>query len=128
MLAMVATVDEILQIVRANPFIDGIGYFVEATTIEPVPKNVVEELTGRMQQDFCAHAQATLESGNVLGFDFHEHIFTQGEDAEHYLQAVEALLRRVERDFGLDHLCIEFQFDLKRARKARHEVDELLKP
>jgi len=125
---MVATVDEILQIVRSNPFIDGIGYFIEVTTIEPVPGKTAEDLSERMQEEFCMHAQVTIEGDNVLGFDFHEHIFTQGEDADRIMTSLEGLLKHVEREFGLDHLCIEFQFDLKRARRARLEVDDLLKP
>ena len=35
---MVATVEDILDIIRSNPFIDGVGYFVEITTSEPVPQ------------------------------------------------------------------------------------------
>jgi hypothetical protein len=34
----------------------------------------------------------------------------------------------VESKWGIDHLCIEFQFDLARARDAQKELDELLKP
>jgi hypothetical protein len=125
---MVATVDEILQVVRSNPFIDGIGYFVEVTTVQPVPLDRLDEITVRMQEDFCLHAQASQEGEHVIGLDFHEHIGAHGEDAEYYLGAVEALLKSIEREFGVDHLCIEFQFDLSRARKARSEVDELLQP
>lgn len=125
---MVATVDEILQIVRSNPFIDGIGYFIEVTTMKPVPEEAVEALTDRLQDAFCAHAQVTSEGDDVLGFDFHEHIFTRGEEAEHDMRALERILKTVEMDFGIDHLCIEFQFDLQRARSARREIDELLKP
>lgn len=125
---MVATVDEILAIVRSNPFIDGLGYFIEATCIEPVPERTVDELTERMRDDFCMHAQVTLEGDNVLGFDFHEHLFAKGDDSERMLQAVGGLLRFVEAEYGLDHLCVEFQFDLKSARRARVEVDDLLQP
>ena len=64
----------------------------------------------------------------MLGLDFHEHIFTQGEGAEEDLQALGLVLHHVERQYGIDHLCIELQFDLSRAREARKEIDELLKP
>lgn len=127
-IAMVGTIDELFQVIRANPFIDGVGYFVEVTTREPVPERAIEALTMRMQDDFCAHSQASLEGTNVLGLDFHEHILTQGEDSEHFITALEVLLRHVEREYGVDHLCIEFQFDFTRARQARHELDELLRP
>lgn len=125
---MVATVDELFQIVRSNPFIDGIGYFVEVTTRDPVPDRRIAGLTERMQQDFCAHSQATIEGSNVLGLDFHEHILTQGEDSDHFVAALEGLLRYVEREFGIEHLCIEFQFDFSRAKLARTELDDLLRP
>ncbi len=125
---MVATVDDLFQVIRSNPFIDGIGYFVEITTREPVPDAELDRLSERMQQDFCAHSQATLEGQNVVGLDFHEHILTQGEDAAHFLSALELLLRRIERDFGIEHMCIEFQFDFSRAKMARRELDDLLRP
>lgn len=125
---MVASIDEIMQIVRSNPFIDGVGYFVEVTTVDPVPLDRLDALTERMQDEFCLHSQATQESECVIGLDFHEHIATGGEDGEYYLGAMEALLKAVEREFGIHHLCIEFQFDFSRARKARSEVDELLQP
>ncbi len=125
---MVATVDELFQTIRSNPFIDGIGYFVEITTREAVTDRDVDRMTERMQGDFCAHSQASLEGGNVLGLDFHEHILTQGEDAEHFLSALEVLMRSIERDYGIDHMCIEFQFDFTRAKNARQELDELLRP
>lgn len=125
---MVATVDELFQIIRANPFIDGVGYFIEVTTARPVHEHQAEALTEQMQGDFCPHSQATLEGDDVLGLDFHEHIMTQGEDASYDMSALENLLRRVERDFGIEHLCIEFQFDFLRASKAQAQLDELLKP
>lgn len=125
---MVATVDELFQIIRANPFIDGVGYFVEVTTSRPVSDADVDDLTERMQHDFCPHSQATAEGDNVLGLDFHEHILTQGEDASHYVSALESMMRAIERDFGVEHLCIEFQFDFLRAKAARVELDELLRP
>ncbi len=125
---MVATVDDLFQVIRSNPFIDGIGYFVEVTTNRPVLSQDVQVLTERMQSDFCPHSQASCEGENVLGLDFHEHILTQGDDAAHYLAALEAMLRSIERDYGVEHLCIEFQFDFARAKVARTELDELLKP
>lgn len=125
---MVATIDEIMQTVRSNPFIDGIGYFIEVTTTRPVPRSYLAGLTERMQQDFCMHSQASQEGDHVIGLDFHEHIYTQGEDGEYYLAAVEALLKEIERRFGVDHLCIEFQFDFSQAQRARAEVDDLLQP
>ncbi|HLF16515.1 MAG TPA: hypothetical protein VI796_03685 [Candidatus Thermoplasmatota archaeon] len=125
---MVATVDEILRIVRSNPFIDGIGYFIEITTSEPVKEEEMRELTRRMQDDFCAHAQVTLEGDDVLGLDFHEHIFTQGDGSGGDLKSLERLLKHVEKKHGIEHLCIELQFDLGRARKTQKKVDELLKP
>ncbi len=125
---MVATVDELFQTIRSNPFIDGIGYFIEITTREPVSERDLDRVTERMQGDFCAHSQASLEGRNVLGLDFHEHILTQGEDAEHFLSALEILMRGIERDYGIDHMCIEFQFDFTRAKHAQKELDELLRP
>lgn len=125
---MVATVDELFQTIRSNPFIDGIGYFIEITTRRPVPESDLDRLSERMQEDFCAHSQASLEGSNVLGLDFHEHILTQGEDSEHFVAALEVLLRHVERSYGVEHLCMEFQFDFSRAQIARREIDELLKP
>ena len=125
---MVATVDDLFEVIRSNPFIDGVGYFVEVTTSRPVPQRDADDLSERMQSDFCPHSQASLDGDNVLGLDFHEHILTQGEDASHYMSALEALLRSIEREYGIDHLCIEFQFDMTRAKKARLELDELLKP
>jgi glutaredoxin len=127
-IVMVATIDELFRVVRSNPFIDGLGYFVEVTTRRQIGEADVERLTARMQDDFCPHSQATLEGDNVLGLDFHEHILTQGDDAEHYMHSLEALLRSVERDHGVEHLCIELQFDFLRARKAATELDELLRP
>lgn len=125
---MVASIDEIMQVVRSNPYIDGIGYFVEVTTESAVPADAVGEVTERMQNDFCVHSQATQEGDFVLGLDFHEHILADGEDGEYYLGAMEALLKHIEQAYGIDHLCMEFQFDLGRARKARRQVDELLQP
>lgn len=125
---MVASIDEMFQVIQSNPFIDGIGYFVEITTQKEVPQAGLETLTEKMQQNFCDHSQATLEGENVLGLDFHEHILTQGEDAEHFLSALEILMRGIERDFGIDHMCIEFQFDFTRAKHAQKELDELLRP
>ncbi len=125
---MVATIDDILEIVRSNPFIDGVGYFIEATTTRQVPSKDLPKLTQRMQENFCDHAAATLEGEDVLGLDFHEHIFTQGEGAEEELEALSDVLHHVERTYGIDHLCIELQFDLGRARKAKTEIDSLLKP
>ena len=64
----------------------------------------------------------------MLGLDFHEHILTQGEDAEFYMTSLEMLLRSIERDHGIEHICMEFQFDFARAKTAKTELDELLKP
>jgi len=125
---MVATIGEILQIVRSNPFIDGIGYFIEVTTAKPLQPTAAKDLTRRIQDSFCAHAQASVEGDDVLGLDFHEHIFTQGDEAEDDLEALEALLKHIEAAYGIEHLCIEFQFDFGRARKAKTQLDELLKP
>lgn len=125
---MVTTVEDILGIVRSNPFIDGVGYFIEITASKKLPKTAEKEVTERMQQAFCEHAQASIEGDDVLGLDFHEHIFTQGEGAEEDLEALEGILRHVEAKWGIDHLCIEFQFDLERARSAKKELDDLLKP
>jgi microsomal dipeptidase-like Zn-dependent dipeptidase len=125
---MVATIEDILRIVKSNPFIDGVGYFIEVTASKKLPKAAEKDLTAKMQEAFCEHAQATIEGEDVLGLDFHEHIFTQGEGAEEDLEALEHILRHVESKWGIDHLCIELQFDLARARDAQKELDELLKP
>ena len=125
---MVATIEDILRIVRSNPFIDGVGYFIEVTASKKLPKTAEKDLTAKMQEAFCEHAQATIEGEDVLGLDFHEHIFTQGEGAEEDLEALEHILRHIETKWGIDHLCIELQFDLARARDAQKELDELLKP
>lgn len=125
---MVATVDELFQVIRANPFIDGVGYFVEVTTHRPVTDDDAARLTERMQHDFCPHSQATLEGDDVLGLDFHEHILTHGEDGNYLMGALETLLRGIEREYGVAHLCIEFQFDFSKAKAARRELDELLRP
>ena len=125
---MVASIDDIMRVVRSNPFIDGIGYFVEVTTADPVASAAVDEITSRMTHDFCEHSKATLEGEHVLGLDFHEHIFTSGDDGEYYLGCMEALLKTIEMEFGIAHLCIEFQFDFTGAQKARNELDELLQP
>ena len=125
---MVTTVDEILQIVRANPFIDGIGYFIEVTTVDPVPPPAVDDLTSMVQDAFCAHAQVTQEAEEIIGLDFHEHIFTRGQGSEHDMRALERVLKTIEMDFGIDHLCIEFQFDFLRAKSVKREMDELLRP
>jgi hypothetical protein len=125
---MVATVNDILDAVRNNPFIDGVGYFVEVTTSQPVPPAGVRKLEERMHKAFCDHAQVSLEGEDVLGLDFHEHIFTQGEGSEEDLDALAGILHHVEAIYGIDHLCIELQFDLSRARASQKQVDELLKP
>jgi hypothetical protein len=125
---MVASINDILEIVRANPFIDGVGYFVEVTTSEPVPKRDLNKLNDMMQESFCEHAQVSLEGDDVLGLDFHEHIFTQGDGADEDIEALSRVLHHVERTYGIDHLCIELQFDFSRARAAKKEIDELLKP
>ena len=125
---MVASIEEIMAVVRSNPFIDGIGYFVEVTTVQPVPAHAVDDLTDRMQEEFCVHSQASQEGEHVLGLDFHEHIAAHGEEGEHYLANVQELLKSIERGYGIEHLCMEFQFDLGRARQARSQVDELLQP
>lgn len=125
---MVATIEDILRIVKSNPFIDGVGYFVEVTASKKLPKTAEKDLTAKMQEAFCEHAQATIEGEDVLGLDFHEHIFTQGEGSEEDLEALEHILRHIESKWGIDHLCIELQFDLARARDAQKELDELLKP
>jgi hypothetical protein len=126
--AMVASVAELLQVVRSNPFIDGVGYFIELTTAKPLPKGAEKDLTKKIQEAFCEHAQAPLEGEDVLGLDFHEHIFTQGEGSEEDLAELERILKHVEATYGIDHICIEFQFDLHAARHAKSELDELLKP
>lgn len=125
---MVASIDDILLTVRSNPFIDGVGYFIEITTYNPVPYPVPKEITKRMQMDFCPQSQVTVEGENVLGLDFHDHIYTKGPDGEEQLLSLHKLLKYVEQQFGIDHMCMEFQFDLSSARKARVEVDELLQP
>jgi hypothetical protein len=125
---MVATVDDILETIRNNPFIDGVGYFIEITTSKKVPSAHVPKLTDRMRDSFCAHAQVTLEGDDVLGLDFHEHIFTQGDGSKEDLSALAKILRGIDQDYGIDHLCIEFQFALGRARRVQTEIDELLKP
>lgn len=125
---MVATIEDILRIVKSNPFIDGVGYFIEVTASKKLPKTAEKDITAKMQEAFCEHAQATIEGEDVLGLDFHEHIFTQGEGAEEDLEALEHILRHIEGKWGIDHLCIELQFDLARARDAQKELDELLKP
>ncbi len=125
---MVTTVEDILRIVRSNPFIDGVGYFVEITTSKPMAKGAEKELTGLIQESFCEHAQASMEGDDVVGLDFHEHIFTQGDGAEEDLEALEVILKRIEAQYGIDHLCIEFQFDMQKARRAKTHLDELLKP
>jgi hypothetical protein len=125
---VVATIEDILRIVKSNPFIDGVGYFIEVTASKKLPKTAEKDVTARMQDAFCEHAQATIEGEDVLGLDFHEHIFTQGEGAEEDLEALEQILRHIEGKWGIDHLCIELQFDLARARDAQKELDELLKP
>jgi len=125
---MVATVDEMLQIVRSNPFIDGIGYFIEVTTAEPASPAFVKELTKVMHDGFCQHAQVSIEGEDVIGLDFHEHIFTQGDDSDRDLSALEKVLKMIEAKAGIDHLCIELQFDMGRAREAKKELDQLLRP
>ncbi len=85
-------------------------------------------MTDRVRAAFCAHSQVSVEGEDVLGLDFHEHIYTQGENAEEDLAAVEKILRHIEATYGIDHLCIELQFDLARARTAKKHMDELLKP
>lgn len=125
---MVTTIGDILNIVRSNPFIDGVGYFIEITTSKKLPRGAEKDVTHRMQESFCEHANATVEGDDVLGLDFHEHIFTQGEGSEEDLEALEEILRHVEAKWGIDHLCVEFQFDMERARNAKKELDELLKP
>lgn len=125
---MVASVDDIILSVRSNPFIDGVGYFIEITTRNPIPYPVPKDLTRRMQEEFCPQSQVTVEGENVLGLDFHDHIYTKGDEGDDQLKALHGLLKRIEAEFGVEHLCIEFQFDLSSARKARVEVDELLQP
>lgn len=125
---MVTNVDDLLGIVRSNAFIDGVGYFIEVTVSKKLPKGAEKDLTQRMQSAFCEHAQASIEGDDVIGLDFHEHIFTQGEGSDEDLEALESILRHVEQKWGIDHLCIEFQFDFARAREAKKELDELLKP
>src|SRR5688572_10648816 len=125
---MVATIEDILRIVKSNPFIDGVGYFIEVTASKKLPKTAEREITKRIQEAFCEHAQATIEGEDVLGLDFHEHIFTQGDGAEEDLAELERILRHVEATYGIDHICIELQFDLHAARHAKNELDELLKP
>ncbi len=125
---MVATVDELMQVVRLNPYIDGVGYFIEVTTMRPVDATGLKRLNERMRRDFSPRGQVSLEGDMILGFDFHDHIPTQGEDAEYDLEALRSMLHYVELNFGIDHLCIEFQFDLASAREAQVQVDELLQP
>src|SRR5688572_33206645 len=90
---MVATIEDILRIVKSNPFIDGVGYFVEVTASKKLPKTAEREITTRMQEAFCEHAQATIEGEDVLGLDFHEHIFTQGDGSDEDLEALEKIGR-----------------------------------
>lgn len=125
---MVASIDELMAVVRANPFIDGIGYFIEVTTMRPVHAADLDRIEEHMRADFCEHCQASLEGDNILGLDFHEHIFTGGEDGEYFVAALETLLKEVERNHGIAHLCIEFQFDFTRAQHAQNQVDDLLQP
>ncbi len=125
---MVTTVDDILEIVRSNPFIDGVGYFIEVTTSKPVPERDLTKLNQKIRHHFCAHAHATLDGEDVLGLDFHEHIFTQGDGSDDALNGLAEILHHIEHTYGVDHLCIEFQFDLSRARDTRKHIDQLLKP
>lgn len=125
---MVATIDDLMAVVRANPFIDGIGYFIEVTTHRPVNNAELDHIVEHMRADFCEHCQASMDGDNVLGLDFHEHIFTEGDDGEYFLSALETLLKEIERNHGIAHLCIELQFDFTRAQHAQSQVDELLQP
>lgn len=125
---MVATVQDLLGIVRSNPFIDGIGYFIEVTTSKSLAGADLAPINAKMQEHFCAHAHASLDGEDVLGLDFHEHIFTQGEGSKEALVGLAEVLRLVEAKHGIDHLCVEFQFDMERARATQSQVDHLLQP
>jgi hypothetical protein len=125
---MVASITELMSVVRANPFIDGIGYFVEVTTTQEMAPEDVSRTVEHMRADFCEHCEVTMEGEKVLGLDLHEHIFTSGPDGQYFLAALENLLKEIERDHGIDHICVEFQFDFARAKKAQSQVDELLQP
>ncbi|MGB0653032.1 MAG: hypothetical protein ACPGQL_07505 [Thermoplasmatota archaeon] len=125
---MVATVEELLSIVRLNPYIDGIGYFIEVTTLETVNAAGIKRLNDHMRRDFSPRGQVSLEGDMILGLDFHDHIPTQGDGREQDLEALRGMLEYVELNFGIDHLCIEFQFDIASAREAQVNVDELLQP
>lgn len=125
---MVTTIEEILDAIRSNPFIDGVGYFVEVTTAKKLPRGAEKALTELLNEHFCEHAQATVDGEDVVGLDFHEHLFTQGEGADEDLSGLERILKHIESKWGINHLCIEFQFDFQRARGAKKELDELLKP
>ncbi|MGB1698288.1 MAG: hypothetical protein ACPHK8_07805, partial [Thermoplasmatota archaeon] len=107
---MVSSVNDLFATIRGNPFIDGLGYFVELETSKPVTADDVAQLTEQMQFDFCQHAKAELDGSHVLGLDFHDHVETIGADAKYYLQAMERILLGVEAKFGITHLCVEFQF------------------
>lgn len=125
---VVSSVNDLFATIRGNPFIDGLGYFVELETTEPVSGEDVAKLTEQMQFDFCQHAKAELDGPHVLGLDFHDHVETIGEDAKYYLHAMERILLAVESKFGISHLCVEFQFNFEAAKQQETKLDELLRP
>lgn len=128
LVSLVSSVSELFTIIRANPFIDGLGYFVEIETVRPVSDDDVAQLSEALSHDFCEHSSASLDGPHVLGLDFHEHIVTKGDDGKYFLESMERRLLQVEASFGISHLCIEFQFDFGAAKKQVAELDELLRP
>lgn len=127
-LFLVSSVSELFTIIRANPFIDGLGYFIEIETERPVSDSDVAQLSEALSHDFCEHSSASLDGPHVLGLDFHEHIVTKGDDGKYFLESMERRLLQVEESFGILHLCIEFQFDFGAAKKQVAQLDELLRP
>lgn len=123
---MVQSVSELFQIIRANPSIDGLGYFVEVETESAFADADLDAWTAFMQHHFCEHAQATSEGNQVLGLDFHDHIL-RSED-QIFMQSMEQMLKEIEARFGIKHLCVEFQFDFAVAKKNQDVLDELLQP
>ncbi len=125
---MVSSIDELLQTIRLNPYIDGVGYFIEVTTQRPVDGPALSDLQGKMEHAFCDQAEVTAEDPHVLGLDFHDHLPTQGDEGRFAMDAVADMLHFVDQRFAIDHLCVEFQFDLGRAKRAKVQVDDLLQP
>lgn len=116
-----------MQILHTSPFIEGVGYFMEVTTTRGFSPEEMAAWDAMVKENVCGHSSVTSEVDNGLGLDFHEHIPLRDPE-DKTMEFVEHMLLSIEASHGIDHLCVEFQFNLARAKATDAQIQDLLQP